>query len=67
MPTRDEITQWRRRHDPAGEEIPDWMLAVVWVMTREINTLRQQLLLPPRTKEQVITAIRTAVADLTVD
>lgn len=67
MPTPSQIAAWRARHQPAGQEMSDWLLAVIYVVTKEINLLRAQHGLPDRTKDQVVTAIRTAMDDLTVD
>ena len=67
MPTDAQIRQWRERMTPGGEELSTWQMAFVWVVLDEINTLRAQHGLAPRTKSQVITALRNRAADLTVD
>ena len=67
MPTEEQIRQWRVRLDPAGEELSAWQIAFVWVVLDEINVIRANAGLAPRTKQQVITALRNRAADLTVD
>jgi hypothetical protein len=67
MPTEDEIKAWTSLHPTDGRGMSTWLLATIYVVTKEINLLRAQHGLPARTKDQVVTAIRTAMDDLTVD
>lgn len=67
MPTLAEIAGWRQRHQQDGHEMSDWLLAVVYLIVKEINILRNLHGLSPRTTDQVVTAIKSAMDDLTVD
>lgn len=46
---------------------PEGLKALVLLMLDEINVLRGELSLPPRTKEQLLTAIETKIAENTGD
>ena len=77
MPTQEQIDQWRVAVFPGGRELSTWELAMLWLLLDEINTLRAEITTlraihslgprDPRTKQQVITALRNRAADLTVD
>ncbi len=67
MPTNEDIASWRQRLSAAGEELPAEVIAIAYLITRELNTLRSLHGLPPYTKSQVITAIRNTAGDLSQD